>query len=86
MPGRSLLLVPWEFFRFNVLAAGSAQYGSHSWHWSATQGFPVIAATLLPLGLAGIATTSRRAFRSICKGPEQVWTSGKSQRPVISGI
>ena len=57
-----LVLVPWEFFRFNVLSAGSAQYGSHPWHWNATQGFPVVAATLLPLGLAGIAASRRRAL------------------------
>ena len=75
--GRSLVVVPWEFFRFNVLAAGSAQYGSHSWHWSATQGFPAIAATLLPLGLAGIATTRRRALRKICRSPNQMAVSGR---------
>jgi len=46
--------VPWEFFKFNVLAGGSAQYGSHPWHWNFTQGFPTVAATLLPLGIAGI--------------------------------
>jgi phosphatidylinositol glycan class B len=28
-------LVPWNFFKFNVLAGGSAAYGSHPW-WGGT--------------------------------------------------
>ena len=56
---RRFVIVPWEFFKFNVLSAGSAQYGSHSWHWNFSQGFPTVAATLLPLGLAGVAASRR---------------------------
>ena len=48
------VLVPWEFLKFNLLEAGSAQYGAHPWHWNFSQGFPTIAATLLPLGLHGL--------------------------------
>jgi len=56
---RRWLFVPWEFAKFNLLAGGSAQYGSHAWHWNLTQGFPTVAASLLPLGLAGVALTDR---------------------------
>ena len=48
------VLVPWEFLKFNLLEAGSAQYGAHPWHWNFSQGFPTIAASLLPLGLHGL--------------------------------
>ena len=56
--------MPWEFLRFNVLAGGSAQYGIHSWHWNMTAGLPTVAATLLPLALAGILVTHRYAWCS----------------------
>ena len=48
------MLVPWEFFRFNLLAGASAQYGGHPWHWNLTQGLPAVAASLLPLLAAGL--------------------------------
>ena len=48
------VLAPWEFLKFNLLSGGSAQYGSHPWHWNFTQGFPVVALTLLPLLLVGL--------------------------------
>ncbi len=54
------MFVPWEFVKFNVLAGGSAQYGSHPWHWNLTAGLPTVTATLLPLALAGILITRRR--------------------------
>jgi len=56
------VFVPWEFVKFNVLAGGSAQYGSHPWHWNLTAGLPTVAATLLPLALAGILITRRHAL------------------------
>lgn len=56
---RRWLLVPWEFAKFNVLAGGSAQYGAHPWHWNLTQGLPTVAATLLPLGIAGMVLAER---------------------------
>ena len=31
-----LELVPWNFFRFNVLAGGGSHYGTHVWHWYLT--------------------------------------------------
>lgn len=49
------MAVPWEFFRFNLLAGASAQYGGHPWHWNITQGLPTVAASLLPLLVAGLA-------------------------------
>ena len=51
---RSWVLVPWEFFRFNLLAGASAQYGGHAWHWNLTQGLPAVTASLLPLLAAGL--------------------------------
>lgn len=51
--------MPWEFAKFNLLASGSAQYGSHPWHWNLTQGLPTVAATLLPLALAGMCLAKR---------------------------
>lgn len=51
---RSWVLVPWEFFRFNLLAGASAQYGGHPWHWNLTQGLPSVAASLVPLLAAGL--------------------------------
>lgn len=48
------VLVPWQFLKFNLLAGGSALYGSHPWHWNASQGAPVVALTLLPLAAAGL--------------------------------
>lgn len=41
------VLVPWEFFKFNFLKGGSAQYGGHPWHWNLTQGLPTVFLTLL---------------------------------------
>ena len=46
--------MPWQFFKFNLLAGGSAQYGGHPWHWNMSQGLPVVAASLLPLMAAGL--------------------------------
>jgi hypothetical protein len=46
--------VPWEFLRFNLLSGQSALYGSHPWHWNLSQGFPAVAATLLPLMAGGL--------------------------------
>ena len=51
--------------KFNVLAGGSAQYGSHPWHWNLTAGLPTVAATLLPSALAGVHVTRRHA---LCRG------------------
>lgn len=51
---RSWVLVPWEFFRFNMLAGASVQYGGHPWHWNLTQGLPAVAASLVPLLAAGL--------------------------------
>ena len=50
----SWVAVPWQFLRFNLLAGGSAQYGSHPWHWNLTQGLPVVSASLLPLLALGL--------------------------------
>lgn len=50
----SWVLVPWEFFRFNLLAGASAQYGGHPWHWNLTQGLPAVVASLVPLLATGL--------------------------------
>ena len=54
VPARRWVAVPWQFFKFNLLAGASAQYGGHPWHWNLTQGLPVVAASLLPLLGAGL--------------------------------
>ena len=48
------VFVPWEFVKFNLFQDGSAMYGSHSWHWNFTQGFPTITVTFLPLAMWGM--------------------------------
>eukprot|EP01137_Pigoraptor_chileana_P028814 Opistho-2@13174 len=45
---------PFEFFRFNVLRGGGAFYGSHAWHWYASQGIPTVLFTLYPFFLLGV--------------------------------
>ncbi|KAK9824054.1 hypothetical protein WJX72_007382 [[Myrmecia] bisecta] len=59
------LFVPWQFFKFNIVQDGSAAYGSHSWHWNFTSGFPAICATLLPFGLLGIYVSNRRQLAGL---------------------
>lgn len=54
-----MVLVPWEFVRFNLFRGGSAAYGTHPWHWNFTAGFPAVLATLLPLLFCGIAWSGR---------------------------
>ena len=51
------MIVPWEFFKFNLLQGGSAQYGSHPWHWNVTQGLPAVLSSYTPLLLYGLYTT-----------------------------
>ena len=46
-------LVQLNFLQFNVVSELSVFYGSHPWHWYATQGFPVIMGPqILLFGLA----------------------------------
>ncbi|CAE8618487.1 unnamed protein product, partial [Polarella glacialis] len=47
------VLVTWNFARFNLLHDGGALYGSHPWHWYATEGLAVTLGTFLPFFLAG---------------------------------
>jgi len=51
------VIVPWEFFKFNLLQGGSAQYGSHPWHWNVTQGLPAVLSSYTPLLIYGLYTT-----------------------------
>jgi len=53
-----LVVVPWNFFRFNVLSGGGSHYGTHPWHWYLTNGLPTVTFTLLPLALRGAATAA----------------------------
>lgn len=47
-------LVPLNFLRFNLLADGSALYGSHPWHWYFTEGLAVTLGTFLPFCCIGL--------------------------------
>ncbi|XP_055497541.1 GPI mannosyltransferase 3 isoform X1 [Leucoraja erinacea] len=47
------VVVQWNFLRFNVIQNLGSFYGSHSWHWYFTQGFPVIMGTHLPFFIHG---------------------------------
>ncbi|XP_049878711.1 GPI mannosyltransferase 3 [Pectinophora gossypiella] len=56
----SLIVTPWEFFRFNVLNDIASFYGQHPWHWYLTQGLPaVLGINILPV-LWGIVSVLRR--------------------------
>ncbi|KAL4535557.1 hypothetical protein Ndes2437A_g06266 [Nannochloris sp. 'desiccata'] len=48
------VLVPWNFFAFNLLHGGSELYGAHPWHWNLSCGVPTVLTTLLPLVLIGV--------------------------------
>jgi Alg9-like mannosyltransferase family len=48
------VLVPWNFFAFNLLQGGSEQYGAHPWHWNMSCGVPTVLTTLIPLVLVGL--------------------------------
>lgn len=49
----SLVVTPWEFFRFNVLHDIASFYGQHPWHWYLAQGLPaVLGINLIPVLLA----------------------------------
>ena len=67
------VVAPWNFFRFNVLEGVSTNYGTHPLHWYFTQGFPVVAGTLLPVMALGAHRHWRRgawlillAFWCVC--------------------
>ncbi|XP_069795023.1 GPI mannosyltransferase 3 isoform X2 [Narcine bancroftii] len=47
------VIVQWNFLRFNVIQNMGSFYGSHSWYWYFTQGFPVIMGTHLPFFFHG---------------------------------
>eukprot|EP00435_Cladocopium_sp_Y103_P069829 s532_g34.t1 len=47
-------VVPLNFLRFNLLADGSALYGSHPWHWYFTEGLAVTLGTFLPFCCIGL--------------------------------
>lgn len=50
----SLVLVPLNFLKFNLLSSGGDYYGTHKWHWYFSQGFPAMLLTFLPFSLIGI--------------------------------
>lgn len=59
-------LTPLAFLQFNVLENLSVFYGTHPWHWYASQGVPVVVGTLLlpaALGLAPWASPPRPVQR-----------------------
>jgi len=49
------VLTPVRFLRFNVLENLSVFYGTHPWHWYATQGVPLVAGTLLWPAAVGVS-------------------------------
>ncbi|KAL0829598.1 hypothetical protein ABMA28_003106 [Loxostege sticticalis] len=56
----SLIVTPWEFFRFNVLHDIASFYGQHPWHWYLLQGIPaVLGINLLPVVAAAAAVLRR---------------------------
>ena len=56
---------PLRFLEFNVLRGGSAFYGVHPWHWYLTQGFPAMAASLLPLMAVGALRAEDRTLAGV---------------------
>ncbi|ESP05347.1 hypothetical protein LOTGIDRAFT_181193, partial [Lottia gigantea] len=58
----NLILVQWNFVKFNVLSGNSAIYGSHPWHWYISQGLPVIMATHTFPFLLGAWYSSNKAL------------------------
>ena len=48
------VLVPLNFFRFNVLNGLSSFYGSHPWHWYLSNALPTVLLSFLPLPFLGI--------------------------------
>ncbi|KAM3965996.1 phosphatidylinositol glycan anchor biosynthesis class B [Aphomia sociella] len=56
----SLIITPWEFFRFNFLHDVASFYGQHPWYWYLTHGLPaVLGVNLVPV-LASVYTILRR--------------------------
>ncbi|XP_072945372.1 GPI mannosyltransferase 3 [Epargyreus clarus] len=56
----SLIITPWEFFKFNVLHNISAFYGKHPWYWYMAVGIPsVLAINVVPL-LISLYRVARR--------------------------
>ncbi len=60
--------VPWRFVSFNVLSGGAAAYGTHPWHWYASNGLPTALGALTPLAVAGalLVRPGRRALPAAC--------------------
>ncbi|GAB1607086.1 GPI mannosyltransferase 3-like, partial [Argonauta hians] len=87
------VLVPLNFFHFNVVSGLAAHYGTHPTHWYLTQGLPVVMAThLLPFG-AGVAEVVREWWRwrsggggggggrgKGCSRPRHVWVRQRQRR------
>jgi phosphatidylinositol glycan class B len=48
-------LIPWEFWKVNVLENISEFYGSHPFHWYFTQAIPLVLFTFLPFSILGTA-------------------------------
>lgn len=60
------VIVPLEFFKFNLLEGKSALYGTHSWHWNLTQGLPAVLLTFLPVFMLGCE--KRYVLSCLCNG------------------
>ncbi|XP_078443491.1 alg9-like mannosyltransferase family isoform X2 [Wolffia australiana] len=55
----SLVLVPLNFLKFNLLSSGGDYYGTHKWHWYFSQGFPAMLFTFLPFSLMGVIQSKK---------------------------
>jgi len=52
------VLVPWNFFEFNVLTGGSGMYGKSPWYWNFTCLFPALLASYIPLLIIGVRSAA----------------------------
>ncbi|KAK9762674.1 glycosylphosphatidylinositol anchor biosynthesis [Basidiobolus ranarum] len=54
------ILVPYNFYDFNVTRNISLFYGSHPWHWYLSQGLPIISTTFIPFWIYGAIKSKHR--------------------------
>ncbi len=56
----------WNFAEFNVFSGGSSHFGSHPWHWYASQGIPsVLTIHIIPVAL-GVIKSGKKAIFWLC--------------------
>eukprot|EP00899_Mesostigma_viride_P008256 jgi/Mesvir1/17431/Mv08709-RA.1 len=70
---------PWRFARFSM--AGASWYGTHPWHWYATNGLPSMAGTTAPLAVASMLTTLGHRMHPMGRGLCARWRGRYSPLP-----